>query len=136
MEKDLFDSKLKLVKIGYSRHSIAENETDTRPTFVKKHKWLAYFYEQFDPHISFLEALQNQLPAQFENLKGKKIDWKKVWLYTQPTDNPDPLSLFYEEEEFIYNLFCSISNTFNSHGVYLNFRWSANLIDFKKNYLG
>jgi hypothetical protein len=48
-----------------------------------KFKWLDYF-KSYVTYDSFLNEMNKQIPTQFENLLGKKLEWNKVWLFVEP----------------------------------------------------
>jgi hypothetical protein len=71
--------------------------------------------------------MHSQVPLLFESYIGKKINWNKVWLFTEPSSTFQPLKLLFSNKEkvYVYDLECYIKTNDNKVDVCINIRWEA-----------
>lgn len=102
----------------------------------KEFKWLQYFCDSYDLHLSFIKKFNDQVIPQFESYIGKKIDWNKMWLFISPSSNIIPLFELYDKKEkyIFYALQCAFKSKVNEFEIECDILWkdelNKNKVDF------
>ncbi len=110
------------------------NKPTSNYKLPKNLNWFKYIGESYHVHSSFVEKADKDFKFLFEEYVGKKINWTKLWLFSEPTDEGGIFKII-ENEEIHYCVDCAVVDNASDANYYGILKWyeaSKKEIDFSE----